>query len=135
MSYSSKKYLQPFRSCYGHMAGEIGVAITEALEAKGYIQKEGKVYIVTDSGWKFFEKLDIHQSNFAKSKRVLTRQCTDWTEKRPHLAGQLGDALMQKFFEKKWIERVGETRKLELTDAGRDWLRRELVGEFVRLKG
>src|SRR4030095_8154359 len=76
------------RSCYDHLAGFVGVKITEGLEKKKALRKSANSYLVTNSGWKLLADLDIVEDLMNK-RRPLTRQCLDWSERKPHLAGQL----------------------------------------------
>ena len=107
------------RTCYNHLAGFVGVKIVEALETKGYITKSEKMYLVSDKGWEWLLFFSITKANFTNNRRPLTRQCLDWSERRPHLAGQLGDLLLEKMFERKWFKKVNFSRELVLTAIGR----------------
>lgn len=78
------------RTCYDHLAGFVGVKIVETLEKKGYLTKSEKIYLVSEKGWKGFQFFNISKEDFINNRRPLTRQCLDWSERRPHLAGQLG---------------------------------------------
>lgn len=106
------------RTCYDHLAGLIGVRITEAMERKGFIKKSGTEYIVSEKGWKWLSQLNIAEDDFINNRRPLTRQCLDWSERRPHLAGQLGAILLQKMLERKWFKKVGFSRELIVTAKG-----------------
>ncbi len=90
---SSKQFIKTgvkyCRTCYDHIAGYVGVSITEAMLKKGYLTKSKNIYLVTEIGWKWFSQFNIFESDFTKSRRPLTRQCLDWSERRPHLAGHL----------------------------------------------
>lgn len=115
------------RTCYDHLAGFVGVKIVEALEAMGYILKSEKSYLVTEKGWEWFELLNISKENFINNRRPITRQCLDWSERRPHLAGQLGAEFLNKMLEKKWFKKVEFSREFVLTSTGRQELY-ELLG-------
>jgi DNA-binding transcriptional ArsR family regulator len=106
------------RTCYDHLAGVVGVAITEALEKKDYIRKNEKDYVITKKGWNWFSQLEISESDFIANRRALTRQCLDWSERRPHLAGQLGAILLQKMLERRWFKKVQFSRELIVTSKG-----------------
>lgn len=106
------------RTCYDHLAGFVGVSIVEALEANGYIMKNEKAYLVSEKGWEWFMRLGISKADFKNSRRPLTRQCLDWSERRPHLAGQLGSVLLEKMLERKWFRKVAFSRELTLTPIG-----------------
>ena len=107
------------RTCYDHLAGYVGVRITQALELAGYIKRSGTLYVVSDEGWKWFKQLGITKDLFTGSRRPLARQCLDWSERRPHLAGSLGAAMLQMMFDKKWFKAVQYGRELSITLKGR----------------
>ena len=72
------------------LAGFVGVKIVETLETKGYLTKSKNIYLVTERGWEWFLYFNISKEDFNNNRRPVTRQCLDWSERRPHLAGQLG---------------------------------------------
>ena len=114
------------RTCYDHLAGYVGVLVTEALTKKGYLQKNQKAYHVTKEGWHWFSQFEIYENEFVKSRRPLTRQCLDWSERRPHLAGHLGAALLDLFMKNDWFRRVEFSRELVITTKGKQALSKEL---------
>jgi DNA-binding transcriptional ArsR family regulator len=101
------------RTCYGHLAGELGVGITDALVARGLVEREGEVFLLTDPGAVFFVDLGIEKPPRAG------KSCNDWSERRPHLAGKLGVALTKRLFELDWIERTERRRAVRVTKVGR----------------
>ncbi len=107
------------RSCYDHLAGRVGVKITEALEKKKAIRKHANSYLVTDSGWELLAYLDIYKNEMMNNRRPLTRQCLDWSERRPHIAGQVGAMLLNNMLEKSWLKRMRFSRELIITTKGR----------------
>jgi len=115
------------RTCYDHLAGYVGVKVVEALEQKGYIKKSGTLYTVTTKGWNWFSGLDINKNDLENKRRPLTRQCLDWSERRPHLAGQLGATLLEKMLQRKWFRKVQFSRELLATPTARKELN-ELLG-------
>jgi len=122
------------RSCYDHLAGRAGVALTEALVADGSLAEEGRTYTITPSGRTRLGELGIDivaiEEEARKGRRYLARVCLDWSERRPHLAGALGQALLAQVVARGWFERRRGTRALRLTGTGR----RTLWSEFgVRL--
>ena len=106
------------RSCYDHLAGYVGVRLVEAMEHSGLLKKSANEYLVTRKGWEWLAALDISKEMFEASPRPLTRQCLDWSERRPHLAGQLGAALYKTMLEKNWLRKVKFSRELVLTAKG-----------------
>jgi DNA-binding transcriptional ArsR family regulator len=115
------------RTCYDHLAGYVGVRVVEALEQDGYIKKAGAVYNVSTKGWTWFSELGISKNDFVNNRRPLTRLCLDWSERRPHLAGQLGAKLLEKMLQRKWFRRVQFGRELIVTSMGRKELN-DLLG-------
>jgi DNA-binding transcriptional ArsR family regulator len=107
------------RTCYDHLAGFVGVSLVEALEKKTCLVKKGSLYRVTGKGWDWFRQLGIEKDDFTRSRRPLTRQCLDWSERRPHLAGQLGAALLSSMLQKKWFKPSSFSREMIVTVTGR----------------
>jgi DNA-binding transcriptional ArsR family regulator len=105
--------LSAARTCYGHLAGELGVGITDALVDRGLVDREGEVFLLTDPGATFFHDLGIEKPPRAG------KSCNDWSERRPHLAGKLGVALTKRLFDLEWIERTERRRAVEVTDEGK----------------
>ena len=106
------------RTCYDHLAGFVAIKIVESLEEKDFLQKTEKSYTVTENGWKWFAELDISDGNFNNNRRPLTRQCLDWSERRPHLAGQLGSVFLDRMLHRKWFKKIQFSRELEITPKG-----------------
>jgi len=113
------KTLRFARTCYGHMAGVLGVAITEAMAAKQILRDSDAGWLVTPEGERWFSELGIEVKELRCGRRLLTRTCLDWSERRYHLAGALGDAMANRYFELGWIARVRQGRAVRLTERGR----------------
>jgi DNA-binding transcriptional ArsR family regulator len=108
------------RSCYDHLAGRAGVALTEAMQKQRVIVAEGnRDYRVTASGEDWLRELGLEVEALRRSKRHMARRCLDWTERRPHVGGALGAALMQHFLEENWLARNRDSRALRVTQKGR----------------
>lgn len=105
------------RTCYDHLAGRLGVAITEALVERGFITVAG--FGFTDSGLGWLGSLGVDVAALRAAARPMARACLDWTERRPHLAGSAGAALCEQAFARNWVERIGTGRALRLTGKGR----------------
>ncbi|MGC2399789.1 MAG: helix-turn-helix transcriptional regulator [Acidobacteriaceae bacterium] len=116
------------RTCYAHLAGWLGVAITDALQQKGYLAPvPGRAFAVTDCGKAWFEQRGIAIANPTKvPDRTFARQCPDWTERRPHLAGPLGVAIYKRFSELRWIAPTRKSRNIRVTLEGRKALLKNL---------
>lgn len=115
------------RTCYDHLAGTLGVAITEAMTRRGLLDWEHGLALTSD-GEAWFTELGIKVKVPPATRRPLVRPCLDWTERRPHLAGAAGAALCAHAFENGWITRIGSGRAVALTDVGRSALERHLGG-------
>lgn len=109
--------LRHARSCYGHLAGELGVQWREALLAKGWARAapDGR-YEVSEAGREALSELA--PQGMAPTGRVLY-DCVDWSERRDHFAGPLAVAWLEAMIDKGWLERVRDTRELRLTRPGR----------------
>jgi DNA-binding transcriptional ArsR family regulator len=108
------------RTCYGHLAGRLGVGITDAMHERGLIEREAEVFLLTDEGAAWLAELGLERPPRAG------KTCNDWSERRPHLAGQLGVALAKRLFELEWVERTEVRRAVRVTDRGAKALQRQL---------
>ncbi|MFM1655185.1 ArsR/SmtB family transcription factor [Brevibacillus sp. B_LB10_24] len=106
------------RTCYDHLAGKIGVALTDRLLELGLIEESGKDYVLREAGKKRLQDFGVDVEQNPKSRRFFARKCLDWSERRHHLAGSLGAALTRRLFELGWIEHFPDGRAVRLTDAG-----------------
>ena len=106
------------RTCYDHLAGRLGVALTEAMVGRGYLRPGSGDFHVTVSGASFLRELDVNAEKAKRERRAFVRKCVDWTERRPHLAGALGAALAARWLQQEWVHRVPEGRHLLLTPKG-----------------
>jgi len=118
--------LKRARTCYDHLAGELGVCVADALVGRGVLTRGDAAFALTDEGTRWFDGLGIDIDALAGSRRSFARACVDWSERRPHLAGSLGAALAEVFFARKWIRRLPGGRAVAVTPDGRAWLAREL---------
>lgn len=114
------------RTCYDHLAGRIGVAVADALTSRHLIEEDGSEYRVTPAGQAWFVALGVDVAAARRRRRAWARRCLDWSERRPHLAGALGAALLARLLELDWVERLDGERALRVTPAGRDGLLRRL---------
>jgi DNA-binding transcriptional ArsR family regulator len=113
------------RTCYDHFAGGLGVAITDALVARGAIELGDEAGLLTPAGADFVAQfgLDGGAGNGSASARPLCRPCLDWSERRPHLAGKVGAAICSHFMEQGSVRRIGSSRAVEVTPKGRKALK------------
>ncbi|PYQ49324.1 MAG: transcriptional regulator [Acidobacteria bacterium] len=112
--------LRAARTCYDHLAGRLAVGLADAMAARGHIEIDRDGGVVTREGAAFLRDLGIDVGAEAPSKRRFCRTCLDWSERRLHLAGVLGAALMRRCFELHWVRRIEGTRALAVTAGGED---------------
>jgi DNA-binding transcriptional ArsR family regulator len=114
------------RSCYDHLAGQVGVGMTRALENLKVIRfSSDREYEIGPKGAKWLEDFEIDVDAARISRRAFARRCLDWTERKPHLAGALGAALFTRMLASRWLARRRGTRALRVTDHGaREFKRR-----------
>jgi len=115
--------LRAARTCYDHLAGRLGVAVTDALVAQDVLRRLDGSFELTDGGEAFLAGLGVDVAGARARKRVFARACLDWSEKRPHLAGALGAAFAEAVLEHGWVRRRPNDRALRVTPAGDTWLR------------
>ncbi len=111
------------RKCYDHLAGRLGVSVTDAFLAKAWLESSGKNYALTASGRAAFAELGISLASLQKQRRQFARQCLDWTERRHHLAGALGAAVMSFMLEERWLLSHEDSRVIHVTASGQQGLK------------
>lgn len=114
--------LRTARTCYDHLAGRLGVGLTDTLCARGHLVLAEEAGEVTPQGLAFLADFGIETPD-PRRKRAYCRPCLDWSERRPHLAGAIGAALARRCFELGWVEHAREGRALAITPKGRQGLR------------
>ena len=117
------------RSCYDHLAGELAVAVAAALEKRRHLlRREGKRYEIGGaSARRWFERQGIDLQALRPARYGVARQCLDWTERRPHLAGPLGASLFKAWCGAGWLKRHRtQPRLMEVTALGRRRFKQEL---------
>jgi hypothetical protein len=142
---SRARSLRWARMCYDHLAGAVGVSVTEALIGRGLVievegagpggtgggsppcaGKVGGGWALAAGGAGEFGRLGIEVDRLERRTRPLLRPCLDWSERRYHLAGSLGAALTRSMLERRWITTREASRIVAVTEAGeaglRDWL-------------
>lgn len=103
------------RTCYDHLAGRLGIAVTDGLTARGLLRQDTG-FALTDSGLEWFGAVGIPLER--KGRRPLARACLDWTERRPHLAGVAGAAFCRHAMDAGWCVRIGSERAVKVTAHG-----------------
>jgi len=106
------------RTCYDHIAGRLAIALADSLAGNGYVLLADGAGLITDAGRRFFCDFGIDPGDGIRAKRPLCRTCLDWSERRPHLAGRLGAAILDRTLALGWVSRTAESRALRVTRAG-----------------
>jgi len=108
------------RTCYSHLAGWLAVQIADRLQERGFLLTDRpKVYSVTPTGHTWFKSFGVKTPLARKTSAETARRCLDWTERRPHLAGNLGCSMFQRFQELGWVARIRDTRAIRVTLEGK----------------
>lgn len=115
------------RSCYDHIAGSVGVALHDRLRQLRWFSSgsgDPTAYSLTPAGESALEALGIDVDDTRAERRRFAFACIDWSERRPHLGGALGAALLSHALSKRWMARDLDTRALVVTPFGRRELQR-----------
>lgn len=123
--------LREARLCYDHLAGRVGVALTDGLLAEGLLVETPSGYLVDLEAPRAFARLGIDVDELQALPRPLTRCCMDRSEGRYHLAGSLGGALTGALLQRGWLRTGEATRVVRLTDEGRRGLHETLGIEIA----
>lgn len=115
--------LRRARMCYDHLAGTVGVAVSEAMVRRGLLTEEPDEYRLTPAGALDLERLGIRVTSLERHRRPLARRCMDWSERRAHLAGSLGAGVAAALLDQKWLRPAGRGRGLTVTSQGEQSLR------------
>ncbi len=110
------------RTCYDHLAGTIATALYDRLQADGTLDVTSEGVTLTPAGAQRLQSLGVDTETLRAGRRPLARVCLDWTERRDHLAGALGAALLTSFRARNWLTPRNAPRALRLTTAGRQAL-------------
>ncbi len=110
------------RSCYDHVAGHFGVALTEAMLQRKILATRQDGFALGRRGKEFMTSLGIDVMALRRGRRAFARRCLDWSERRYHLGGALGAAMMTAMLEQRWIRRSPDSRVLTITAPGRQKL-------------
>jgi hypothetical protein len=123
--------LRAARSCYDHLAGQAGVALADGLVAGGTLELGDGAFALTDAGAGRLADFGLDVDAILGAKRATARACVDRSERRPHVGGALGAALLDALLHRRWVARAPQAtgaratrgRVLHITDAGRAGLR------------
>ncbi|OYD07115.1 ArsR/SmtB family transcription factor [Paludifilum halophilum] len=120
---SQQRALREARTCYDHLAGKVGVELTEGMVNRGILEEEGTDYRITPAGEHFMYRWELDLTVIRKKRRSFARCCLDWSERKHHLAGALGHAVLNRLLETDWIRRLPSTRAVQVTEKGKEGLR------------
>lgn len=122
--------LRAARTCYDHLAGSLGVALHDRFTALHWLAvdstADGNAYDLTTAGSKAFDALGIDVDATRRLRRKFACGCLDWSERRFHLGGALGAALLKIALKRKWVTQDLDSRALRVTASGR----REMLARF-----
>jgi len=122
--------LRAARTCYDHIAGTVGVLLHDRFKALGWLAKVSSSsdngFDLTSSGIKALETLGINLAEIRSLRRRFAFACLDWSERKPHLGGAVGAALLKTALQRKWLVQDLDSRALQLTGRGRS----ELLSRF-----
>lgn len=112
------KPLKAARTCYGHLAGELGVAVLDGLlRCDALVPCDGH-FMLTGSGRERLARLGLALPAAGSTVRRHAYPCLDWSERRDHLAGTVAVGLLELGLQRHWLRRIGESRALQLTPTG-----------------
>jgi DNA-binding transcriptional ArsR family regulator len=121
--------LRNARTCYDHMAGALAVALHDRCHELGWLtvdRADASRYELTEAGTAALEALGVDVQATRLLRRRFACACVDWSERRPHLGGALGAALLGVALKRRWVTQDADTRALTVTRSGR----RELEMRF-----
>jgi DNA-binding transcriptional ArsR family regulator len=110
--------LRKARVCYNHLAGEMGVALFRGMGRRRWLSMEEDGISLTPSGRGAFTEFGLDMDALLGLRRPLCRACVDWSERRHHLAGSLGQALFGRFIELGWAKREKSSRIVTFNPKG-----------------
>jgi DNA-binding transcriptional ArsR family regulator len=110
--------LRRARICYGHLAGEMGVTLFDRLIRRGWLTFNDGEIAPSPAGAEAMSDFGVDIANLSKLRRPLCRPCMDWSERRHHLAGSLGEAILARIVELGWARRESGTRVIAFSAAG-----------------
>jgi DNA-binding transcriptional ArsR family regulator len=127
---STPSRLRAARTCYDHLAGAVGVSLHDRFKALRWLsiasKGNGDVYELTSAGTKALEALGVDVEATRSLRRRFACACLDWSERRPHVGGALGAALLKVVLKRKWLTQDLDSRAVGVTSLGR----REMLARF-----
>jgi DNA-binding transcriptional ArsR family regulator len=126
---STPSRLRAGRTCYDHIAGSLGVSLHDRFQALGWLSRSAageQAYDLTAGGAKALESLGVNVEQTRALRRRFAFACVDWSERRPHIGGALGAALLKLALKRRWVLQDLDSRALAVTGRGR----REMLSRF-----
>lgn len=121
--------LRDARTCYDHVAGWLGVSLHDRFHGLKWLSTPadaGAAYELTREGTKAMERIGVDVEAMRSFRRKFAFACLDWSERRPHIGGALGAAILQIALKRKWVVQELDSRALSITSFGR----REMKNRF-----
>jgi len=118
--------LRNARTCYDHMAGTVAVRLHDHFAAQGWLAEASDGYELSPAGAQQFEQLGLDLPALRKLRRRFACPCLDWSERKPHLGGALGAALLQMALKRGWVEQDLDSRALQVPPKGQ----RQMLAAF-----
>lgn len=120
------------RTCYSHLAGQVAVKMAEKLESRRMlVALDERGYKVTARGREWFQEIGVQVHDRDVNDPRFARRCLDWTERRHHVAGRLGAAVLSRLRELKWVVPLPGTRAVRITLEGQRKLDHLLTRAFI----
>lgn len=124
--------LRHARSCYGHLAGDLGVRLCRTFVRRGWVRAgegDGHDYPLTPAGAAALKRLGLPGADADVTGKRLLYGCVDWSERQDHFAGPLAVAMLDTFVERRWLRRHADSRVLDVTRIGQAELVHSLLGQ------
>ena len=106
------------RTCYDHLAGKIGVALTNSLVEQNIIIDANTNFEISLEGEKWFSDFGINIEELKKQRRLFLKPCLDWSERKNHMAGSLAASLLNKMIANDWLRKTTNSRAIIITGKG-----------------
>jgi DNA-binding transcriptional ArsR family regulator len=122
--------LRHARTCYGHLAGELGVQLCDCFVSRGWVLAAadgGDDYTLSDAGRAALKKLGLADDVVRSKQKRALYGCMDWSERRDHFAGPVAVAMLELFIAQGWLKRQHESRALVVTERGRTQLMAKMM--------
>jgi DNA-binding transcriptional ArsR family regulator len=119
------------RVCYDHLAGELGVWMFDQLKQRSVLSGRDAL-VISSSGEEFLDRLGVDVAQLSSARRPLCRTCVDWSERRHHLSGAVGAAILQRIFTLRWARRETGSRAVVFSSSGERMFRSQFTATVSR---